>query len=58
VGTLYRGDMKNAINNLPDLRESLQIKNNEEVLVTFSMGMTRNKYKIPAIKENRKVVFL
>jgi ferredoxin len=58
VGSAYRGDMKNAINNCAELREMLQIKSNEEVLVSFAMGLTNLKYNIPAIKENRKVCFV
>jgi hypothetical protein len=58
VGSAYRGDMKNAINNCAELREMLQIKSNEEVLVSFAMGLTNLKYNIPAIKENRKVCFM
>lgn len=57
VGTGYRGDMKNAFNNVDELREVLDIKKNEECLVTFAMGMTNQKYLSPAIKINRKVEF-
>lgn len=55
VGSGYRGDMKNAFNHVGELREMLGIKNNEECLVTFAMGMTHLKYLSPAIKDNRKV---
>ena len=58
VGTAYRGDMTTAINNVDELRELLRIKNNEEVLITFSMGKTNLKYLSPAIKFNRKVEYL
>lgn len=58
IGTAYRGDMKTAINNVVELRELLGIKNNEEVLITFSMGKTNLKYLSPAIKNNRKVEYL
>lgn len=57
VGTGYRGDMKNAFNNVEELRETLGIKNNEECLITFAMGLTDRKYLSPAIKLNRKVEF-
>lgn len=57
VGTGYRGDMKNAFNNVEELRETLGIKKNEECLVTFAMGMTNQKYLSPAVKLNRKVEF-
>lgn len=55
VGTGYRGDMKDAINHSEELREKLGIRNKEECLVTFAMGMTSLKYLRPAIKINRKV---
>ncbi len=55
VGSGYRGDMKDAINNVGELREILSIKKNEECLVTFAMGLTPQKYLSPAIKSNRKV---
>ena len=58
IGTAYRGDMKTAINNAGELRELLGIRNNEEVLITFSMGITNLKYLSPAIKINRKVEYL
>ena len=57
VGSGYRGDMKDAINNVEELREALGIKKNEECLVTFAMGITSQKYLSPAIKTNRKVEF-
>lgn len=57
IGTGYRGDMKNAINHVEELREKLGIRPNEEVLVTFAMGLTSQKYLSPAIKKNRKVEF-
>lgn len=57
VGTGYRGDMKDAINNVVELRESLNIKKNEECLITFAMGLTPLKYLSTAIKTNRKVEF-
>ena len=58
VGTAYRGDMKTAINNVPELRELLGVRSNEEVLITFTMGKTNLKYLRPAIKKNRKVEYL
>lgn len=58
VATGYRGDMKNAINKVDSLREMLGIRNNEECLVTFAMGLTSIKYLGPAIKFNRKVEFM
>ena len=58
VGTGYRGDMKTAINNVPELREMLGVRNNEEVLICFAMGITDIKYLRPAVKSNRKVEFL
>lgn len=57
IGSGYRGDMKDAINNVEELRETLGIKKNEECLVTFAMGMTSQKYLSPAIKTNRKVEY-
>jgi nitroreductase len=58
VGTAYRGDMKKALNEVPELRELLQLRSNEEVLVTFAMGMTPLKYNLPAVKVNRSVSYL
>jgi hypothetical protein len=58
VGTAYRGDMKKALNEVPELRELLQLRSNEEVLVTFAMGMTPLKYNLPAVKVNRAVSYL
>lgn len=57
VGSGYRGDMKDAINHSEELRNKLGIKNNEECLVTFAMGLTSLKYLRPVIKNNRKVEF-
>ena len=57
IGTAYRGDMKNAINNVSSLQEMLEIKKNEIALVAFAMGITEIKYLRPAIKLNRKVVY-
>ena len=57
VGTCYRGDMKNAFNNVEELREILGIRKNEECLVTFAMGYTPLHYVKPAIKCNRKVEY-
>ena len=57
VGTLYRGDMKLAINNCEPLRELLGVRPNEEALVTFAMGETNLHYNKPAIKYNRKVEY-
>ncbi len=57
IGTGYRGDMKNAINQVEELREELGVKKNEECLVTFAMGLSNIKYLRPAIKQNRKVEF-
>lgn len=58
VGSAYRGDMKTAINNVDELRDVIGIKKNEEVLISFVMGLTNLKYNCPAIKENRKVLML
>ncbi len=58
IGTAYIGDMKTAINNVPELRELLGIRSNEDVLITFTMGKTNLKYLRPAIKKNRKVEYL
>ena len=58
VGTAYRGDMRKAINNVDRLRELLEIKKNEEVLVAFAMGVTEIQYLRPAVKINRKVVYI
>lgn len=58
IGTAYRGDMKTAINNVEELRAMLGIRNNEEALITFTMGKTNLKYLSPAIKRNRKVEYL
>lgn len=58
ICTAYRGDMKTAINNVEELRTLLGIRNNEEVLITFTMGISNLKYLSPAIKINRKVEYL
>jgi ferredoxin len=58
VGSVYRGDMKDAINHSAELRQFLQIKENEEVLIAFAMGMTDLNYRLPAVKTNRPVHFL
>ncbi len=57
VGSCYRGDMKNAINNVDELREELGIKKNEECLVTFAMGHTPLRYCRPAMKQLKKVEY-
>lgn len=57
IGTAYRGDMKDSINNVDSLKALLEIKPNEEVLIAFAMGITKNEYFRPAVKENRKVIF-
>lgn len=58
IGTAYRGDIQRAINNDDGLRNLLGLKKNEEVLISFAMGMTSKKYLRPAIKSNHKIVFL
>ncbi|WP_022761376.1 nitroreductase family protein [Butyrivibrio sp. AD3002] len=58
VGTGYRGDMKTAINNVCELGEILGVKNNEEALICFAMGLTDVKYLRPAVKGNRKVEYI
>lgn len=57
VGSLYRGDMKLAINNSENLRELLGIKKNEEALVTFAIGHTPLRYCRPAMKQLKKVEY-
>ena len=57
VGSLYRGDMKLAINNSESLRELLGIKKNEECLVTFALGHTPLRYCRPAMKQLKKVEY-
>ena len=57
IGSLYRGDMKLAINNSECLREWLGIKKNEECLITFAMGHTPLRYCRPAMKQLKKVEF-
>ena len=46
-----------SINNVDSLKALLEIKPNEEVLIAFAMGITKNEYFRPAVKENRKVIF-
>lgn len=58
IGTAYRGDMQCAINKVEELRTVLGMRGNEEVLISFSMGMTENQYLRPAVKLNRKVEYL
>ena len=58
IGSLYRGDMKLAINNSESLRELLGIKKNEECLVTFAMGHTPLRYCRPAMKQLKRVEYL
>ncbi len=58
VGTGYRGDMKEAINNVDDIKEMLGVKNNEEALICFAMGIPDIRYLQPAVKANRKVEYL
>lgn len=57
VGTGYRGDMQTAINHVDSLRQMLEMKSNEEVLVSFAMGMSDIRYLRSAVKLNRKVIF-
>ncbi len=58
VGTAYRGDMQTAFNNVKELRELLELRSNEQVLVAYAMGMSDCKYLRPAVKENRKVIYI
>lgn len=55
VATAYRGDMKRAINSQQEIKEMLQIKKNESVLVSFAMGYSDIRYYRGAVKQNRKV---
>lgn len=57
VGSAYRGDMLKAINNTRELRDLLEIKKNEDVLVAFAMGITGLKYQRAAVKHNHKVLY-
>lgn len=56
LGTAYRGDMVNAINGEERLHELLELKSNEEALVSFTLGVTDLNYLRPSVKENRKVI--
>ena len=55
IGTAYRGDMKTGINASMAAREFLNMRPNEEVLVSFTMGITQLKYSLPLLKSNRKI---
>ncbi len=57
IGSAYRGDMQEAINNTEELRKILDIKMNEQVLISFVLGQTEIEYQKPAVKFNRKVVY-
>lgn len=57
IGSAYRGDMKNAINNISRLQEMLEVKKNEIALLAFAMGIPEIKYLRPAVKVNRKVIY-
>ncbi len=57
IGTAYRGDISKAINGVDELRSLLEMKSNEEVLISFAMGMTDLKYYKTAVKTNHKVIY-
>lgn len=57
VGTVYRGDLLAGINNVPEIRDLLEIRKNESALVAFAMGNTMIKYQREAIKNNHKVIY-
>ena len=57
IGTAYRGDMVDAINNVDDLRNLIGLRSNEMALIAFAMGVSNVKYYRSAVKNNRKVVF-
>lgn len=58
VGTAYRGDMRNAINNSPELKEILGIKENEQVQICFAMGIPDVEYPRSVVKKNKTVEFM
>lgn len=58
LGTGYRGDMKEAINSVDELRKLLSIKSNEEVLISFALGVPEDVYVRPGNKELHKIIFM
>lgn len=58
VSTGYNGNMKSAINASESLKEKIGITGENEVLVSFAMGMSDYEYATPYISEKKKVKFL
>lgn len=58
IGSAYRGDLKLGINMSQVVRNKLGISSNEECLVCFILGLTRNKYYKKSIKMNHRISFV
>lgn len=57
-GSAYRGDMTDAINNVADLRTIFNLRSNEEILISFTLGVPAVQYNRPAVKQNRKILHI
>ena len=58
VSSGYNGNLKSAINGSESLKEKIGITGENEVLVSFAMGMSDYEYATPYISEKKKVRFL
>lgn len=58
VSSGYNGNLKSAINGSESLKEKIGISGENEVLVSFAMGMSDYDYYTPYISEKKKVRFL
>lgn len=58
VSSGYNGNLKSAINGSDSLKEKIGIAGENEVLVSFAMGMSDYEYSTPYISEKKKVSFL
>lgn len=58
ISTGYNGNLKSAINGSDSLKEKIGITGENEVLVSFAMGMSGFNYSTPYISEKKKIRFL
>ena len=58
ISSGYNGNLKSAINGSESLKEKLGITGDNQVLVSFALGMSDIEYSRPYISEKKKIRFI
>lgn len=58
ISSGYNGNLKSAINNSYSLKKKLGIIGDNQVLVSFAMGLSDFKYSSPYISKKKKIIYL